>query len=105
MNIKVHKEYFEDGQLWMYVSICEKRSHGERILFHEDGQRSLPKEHFFNIYNKAHGEYLAYDEEGELEQHDFYLNNRLIRIPFLPSKPLRIPFKSNKTRFQTLEIL
>ena len=102
MKSKEKKEYYENGQLWQHCFFLNGKLHGECKSYRENGQLMY---HYFYLNDKIHGEYKYYYENGQICEHRFYLNHKQIDAPFMKSKPKRLPFKSNRSRFQTLEVL
>lgn len=100
MKPKEHKKYYENGQLKAHRFSLNGKLNGEYKRYYENGQL---RQHCFYLNGKCHGEYKPY-HNGQLETHYFFLNHKKINIPFLKTKPSRLPYKSTRSRFQTLEI-
>jgi len=89
-------------------SVCAKviveRRHGEYAIAYGNGQ-AWERCSFFN--NIMHGLFEGYDQLGRLERRYFYYHGRRIKrkyAAFLPEKPARKEYKSNRNRFNTLEV-
>jgi len=78
--------------------------YGESRTYHKNGRMA---ENFFHIEEaQRFGEQLSLKETGEINYRIFYHHNKMLHgFPFLPTKPERLPKKSNRNRFNTLEIV
>ena len=67
--IKEHKDYYENGKLWMHCFLKDDKRHGEYKDYYKNGQMW---EHCFYKDDKRHGENKYWDEDGQLQKHRFY---------------------------------
>jgi len=104
------KALHEDGKLRFYYGcMVDGSDHGEFVDYFANG---LLARIGFNYKGKLHGLCMEYNDEGGLYRRSFLHYQILndiggsvrLQIPFLPKKPKRLPFKSGRNRFRTLEI-
>jgi len=102
MKLEERKTYHDNGALMKHYFHLNGERHGEYKSYYDNGQLEY---HHFYLNDGLCGEFKIYERGYRLKYHCFYSNSRRCDFPFLPPKPPRLPiFKSNRTRYQTLEI-
>lgn len=74
-NDPYRKEYYPSGMLKTEVRPTNQDGLVEVFNFHENGRLDS---HFYHLHNKFHGEFLRYDDKGNLIHQKFYENGNLI---------------------------
>jgi len=101
-EVEILKGYYLKGTLDYYGFAYRGVDHGEYITLFEDSTTDM---HGFYFMDHPHGVFEEYDEKGILILHTFCIHGDEVRgFPFLGKKPRRLPMKSDRNRFQTLEI-
>lgn len=99
---KVHQEksIFRNGNIQSQSSRCDGVLHGEYVGYLEDGTQDISK---FFYKGKHHGDgWFIF--RGDIELIYWYKGSARGSFPFLPKKPARKNYKSNRNRFQSLEL-
>ena len=101
---KILKDYDSIRNITSLSSIVENKYHGESVFLYNNG---IVKErgHWYNDH--LHGDLASFYKNGDVMGMAFYYYNRRIDTEnnfFLPEKPDKLPSKSTRTRFNTLEI-
>lgn len=104
MKPEEHKKYFQDEALMQQYFRFDNNMHGECKYFHGKNGKVWISTFFFQ--GDEHGRYTQYEENGDLFGYNFKYKGKLILgFPNLKQKPPRKPWiKSNRTRFETLEM-
>lgn len=79
-------------------------THGECRVNYGNGE---VWEHCFMNHGELHGIYMHYNQYGTLQQKYLFYHGKRIKRKYsawLPEKPTRKEYKSNRNRFQTLEV-
>lgn len=99
----VCKTYHGNGYLKTYANLWESERHGEYRAYGNEGVLLFAS---FNYHGVTHGDVwvtngVRQNEGGRgFMMHDYAVE----AFPFLPPKPPKVPYQSDRTRFQTLEI-
>jgi len=79
-----------------------KKAHGELYEWYANG---VVLGHAFIIEGMGHGLFVSYTPDGENPIKTFFMEGKIVEIPFLPDKPpAQGGYKSDRTRIDTLEI-
>lgn len=99
----VNREYHNNGQLAAVCFFHNSQRHGETMEWYFNGDL---KEHSYHYNEIPHGEgLLSYQYSQELNLRDFRYHAKVLKnFPFLPQKPVPKPYKSSRTRLDTLEL-
>ena len=96
-----YKSFYSNGFKQIHAFYNAHRFHGECVeYFQEDG--SIQGCYYY-VLGDMHGDSYFFKENGNVEK-QFWMNSEKHPVPFLPKKPERLPYKSGRTRLDTLEI-
>lgn len=111
LKVEEHIANHDNGSVWTHTFFLtgngKEVPHGEFKVYHDNGKLA---KHCFLLNGRHHGEYTEFYTDGSIENQMFAIYKDMnvpsvkMKIPFLPTKPARKEYKSNRTRYQTLEI-